>query len=187
MDLILDFFKNRLEAHLARKFGPTASGVSYLNSADWDPISFPNGQITFLILNIEEEKIMRPDHLYQTENSNGDVIHVMPPLRLNFFFLFVAKFTDNKEAWKQLYEVISYFQQNKHFTAQNAPDLPPDAQKLIMELKSLSFTEQNEIWSSLKAAYHPSVMYRMKVHLVQTEIASSALPVEELNPQLGNK
>ena len=79
MDAILDFFKNRIEAHLIRRFGPAATGVGYLNSTDWDPVRFPDGQITLLVVNMEEEKIMRPDHLYQRVNAEGNSAEVNPP------------------------------------------------------------------------------------------------------------
>lgn len=183
MDTVMDFFKGRLENHLAKKFGPTISGVVYLDSTDWDPVRFSDGKITLLVVNIEEEKIMRPDHPYRRENETGDLVSVRPPLRLNFYFLFVAKFTDNKEAWKQLYEVIAYFQNNNFFNRKNAPDLPEQVYQLIMELKSLTFTEQNEIWSSLKAAYHPSVMYKTQLHIIQGETADTASSIEETRPQ----
>ena len=183
MDRILEFIRTKLETRLVFRFGLTNTGIGYHNSTDWDPMTFQNNQISLLLVNIEEEKLMRPDHLYKRKNEAGKLNEVQPELRLNLYLLMVAKFSDNREAWKQLHEVIAYFQAHPFFNADNAPDIPQDVHKLVLELVSMSFSEQNEIWSTLKAPYHPSVLYKIRALIVQEEEISKAATVTELRQQ----
>ena len=42
-------------------------------------------------------------------------------------------------------------------------------ERLVIELVTLPFSQQNEIWSALRVAYHPSVLYKVKMVVFQDE------------------
>ena len=62
----------------------------------------------------------------------------------------------------------------------NAPELSENIEQLVMELVTLPFSEQNEVWSSLRVTYHPSVLYKVKMVVFQDEDAVGM-------PEIGEK
>ena len=166
MDTILDFIKKQLEDYLANIFGDNHKSVGFIPDKKYDPIVFDEDEITILIVNLEEDRIMRPDELYRRKNQNHDKIDVKPEIRLNMYLLMVANM-DYKEAWKQLLWVIRFFQSNPIFNKDSVSDFPSELHQLIFELKTSTFSEQNELWSMLKIAYRPSVLYRVKMIIIQ--------------------
>ncbi len=187
MDKILDFIRGKIEIYLQQKFGQDGSAIGYLASGNWDPLSFTDNQTTILLLNIEEDKVMRPDNFYAATDHTGKMIPNFPEIRLNLYFLFVAKNNDYKEAWKQLSAVISFFQTYRVFSKENAPDLPEEVHKLSFELVTLNFSEQNEVWSALKVPYHPSVMFKARSVTVQTVPADLRADIQIVQPNIGGK
>ena len=159
--------------------------VDFLASGNWDPLSFADNQLTLLCVNIEEERTMRPDDLYRRNGIDGKPLDVHPEIRLQLYLLFVAKFNDYKEAWKQLFAVIKHFQRNRFFRASTHPDLPDDLEQLVMELVTLPFSEQNELWSALKVTYHPSVLYRAELVMIQDDEVEMAPEVREIQNEVG--
>jgi len=186
MDSILDFIQTKLEIYFHQKFGPQGAVIGFLASGNWDPLTFSDNQTTILLVNIEEEKVMRPDNLYQATRGDGSTVRANPEIRLNLYMLFVAKNNDYKEAWKQLHAVIAFFQGHKLFNPTNSPDIPEGIQQLVFELNTPSFSEQNEIWSALKAPYHPSVLFKVRSIFIQEESASTSVEIDNVSLNLGN-
>ncbi len=187
MEATIEFIKTKLNNYLIQMFGDSAGTVGFLSAQNWDPIVFADQQITMLIVNLEEDKIMRPDHLYRRKNEKGILVDVYPEIKLNVYILFVAKFGTYNEAWKQIFAIIRYFQANRLFSAESEPGLPSSVQQLIFELSTLSFSEQNELWSMLKVAYHPSVLYRAKLFVLQNEMIILSPEVRHLNSNLSHQ
>ena len=77
--------------------------------------------------------------------------------------LFVARFKQYEEALRHLSMVIQYFQNHRVLDRHSAPDLSEDIGQLVMELITLPFSEQNEVWNALRITYHPSVLYKAKM------------------------
>ena len=64
-------------------------------------------------------------------------------------------------------------------TRQNAPEMDPELDRLVLELQELPAAQQNEIWSMLKVAANPSVLYRVRVVVFQqTAVVETPLVVE---------
>jgi len=47
--------------------------------------------------------------------------------------------------------------------ARNAPGLPAGIPQLAMELLTLPLNEQNDLWNALRAAFQPSLLYRVRM------------------------
>lgn len=187
MDKILEFIRGKIEVFLQQKFGQNTSGIGFLASGNWDPLTFSDNQTTILLINVEEERTMRSDKLFSTKNQAGNTLVSNPEFRLNLYFLFVAKNNDYKEAWKQLFAIIEFFQANRFFDENNTPDLPDVVAKLTFELTTLSFSEQNEIWSALKVPYHPSILIKARSVVIQTAPADLGADVEVIRTNIGKK
>src|SRR5271165_6839813 len=95
---------------------------------------------------IEEETTLREPDLYSRVSPNGIRESVQPIIRINLYVLFVAQFTKYEESLKYLSRIVQHFQNHRVFNQQNAPELSQRIDRLVLELITLPFSEQNEIW-----------------------------------------
>ncbi len=169
---VLIFLKNRLNAHLSRG-GKTDDAqedqVVFLVGQSIDTLNFKLGAISAIMINFEQENTLRPPDLYARTLSNGTIQKVQPEIRLNLYVLFVAHYQQYEDSLRNLSTIIQYFQSHRLFTHQEAPELSEKIEQLAVELVTLSFSEQNEVWGSLRLPYHPSVLYKVKMAVFQDE------------------
>lgn len=133
-----------------------------------------NGDIGFdniglSLVNIEEEKTNKTQVSYK-ESDNGRISKYNPEIRLNIYILFASNFGKNyKEALQFLSYVIGFFQSKNVFDHQSTPGLNENIEKLIVELVTLSFEQQNHLWGATGAKYMPSVMYKVRMLTIQED------------------
>jgi hypothetical protein len=151
--------------------------VVFLDGDKMDPVSFKLGAVTVLLVNLERENILRAADPYTRTLANGSLQKVQPEIRLNLYVLFVARFKEYERSLSYLSAIISYFQSHQVFNQQNAPELDETIEQLVIELITLPFSEQNEVWSALRTTYHPSVLYKVKMLVFRDEEAG---PVSEV-------
>jgi len=173
---VLIFLKDQLNAYLDVKSGrapdETAEElVAFVDGEKMDPIEFKLGAISVLMMSVEEERILRSSNPYVSIDRDGTSQQVQPEIRLNLYVLFVARFKKYEEGLSYLSWVIKYFQSHRTFTHHNAPALSEDIDHLTMELITLPFSEQNEVWNALRTTYHPSMMYKVKMVVFRDEEA----------------
>ena len=171
---VLVLLKNLLNAHLSLGQSPTESQedrVVVLDGQSMDPLSFKLGAVSVLLINVEEENVLRAPDLYSRVSSDGTRQKANPEIRLNLYVLFVAHFKQYEESLRHISYVIRFFQSNRVLDHQNAPALSEDVDKLIVELVTLPFSEMNEIWSVLRVGYHPSALYKVKMVVFRDEDA----------------
>lgn len=170
MEEVFAFLLKQLNAVIPPN--PTGGdAVNFINLRT-DPPGFQEG-INMLLINIEEETVLRPADRYRMISKNGQQLSAQPPLRLHLILLFAAKATgpDNYvEAMKQLSMVLQFFQQYPVFRPEQYPDLADRGlEELVLEFNPLSYAQQNEIWGSMKRSYLPSVSFRVKMIVIQAE------------------
>jgi hypothetical protein len=158
---VLVLLKDKLNGYLKLKANVAEDKVTFLDGSKMEPISFPLDHVIPLLINVEEEKILRPADRFEGIVRNGIKTQINPTIRLNLSVLFVAKFTDYEQSLKFLSLVVKFFQHNPVFDQTNTPGLNPAIDKLRSELISLNNTDRNTIWSSLRTTYLPSVLYRI--------------------------
>lgn len=181
----IEFLKTVLNDYLVQKIpDATATGprVDY-PKIDNDPPTFNLRTVNLLLLNLEEERINRPANPYLQMNPDGSQNTVNPPLSLSLTLLFSSKFADYQAALKHLSYTLQFFQTYPVFTHSSFPSLPTDVDKLTMEYLSLNNTQKNEIWSSLKVAYLPSVVYRLKMMVYQEDRPDLSTEITQVNNQ----
>ena len=64
--------------------------------------------------------------------------------------------------------------------------LDPGIQQLILELYSPSFDQLNQIWASLSIGYLPSVMYKVRMLIVDANQQTPAPVITSLDNQFQN-
>lgn len=163
---VLVLLKDQLNIHLNAGWDPSESRedqVVFLDGENMEPINFKLGAISVLLINVEEENSLRPADLYRRTNSDGSQQKIQPDIRLNLYVLFVARFKQYEESLRSLSFVIQYFQNHRVLNHHNTPELSEDIEKIIIELITMPFSEQNEIWNSLRTTYHPSVLYKIRM------------------------
>lgn len=179
---VLVLLRDLLNSYISVKSGwvpgdPAEGKVVLLDGEKTDPIGFKLGAVTCLLVNIEQENTLRPADPYRRTLADGAILRVQPEIRLNLYVLFVASFKQYEQGLDYLSLIIHYFQAHRVLDHQNAPNLSDRIDSLILELVTLPTSEQNEIWSSLRTAYRPSVMYRVRMVVLGDE---DSLPVSEV-------
>jgi len=123
------------------------------------------GVIGLMISNIEEERIFKAQ-LQKQKRTDNDIEVANPEIKLNLYVLVAANPGANAGSYdtalKRLSEVITYFQGTSFFDKTDYPDLDP-IEYLIVELYSLSFEQQNQLWASLGGKYMPSVIFKVRL------------------------
>jgi hypothetical protein len=182
---VLVFLRKHLDDHLRIAVGgspddPTSDRVVFIDGEHMDPLNFKLGAVTELLINVEEERILRPADLYARRSEDGTPQRGQPDLRLTLYVLFVARFKQYDTAWQHLSKIIEHLQSVRLFEAETTPELPAGVERLVLELVTLRFAEQNEIWGALRTTHHPSVLYRVKLLRLRDSQVADAVEVGEI-------
>ncbi len=174
------FLKDQINNYLNLKTGES-------DTLDITPLTDNTGQVIsdklgLTLVNIEEERsIQQIPQLRPT--SVGTVAKSNPKVRLNFHLLFSANFDTNyDEALKHIGYVITFFQAQNVFSPVTHPGLPTTVEKLVFELLTLSLEQQNNMWAALGAKYRPSIVYKMRMLLLEDDLPlDSQIPITEIS------
>ncbi len=186
---VFSFLQKRLVEYIAPE-GPEEEAVNFID-LNSDPPAF-KAKVNLLFVNLEEENQARGADRYIQVNSSGQKLKVQPALALNIYVLVAVKPRGGESslrdynylnALKHLGDVLKCFQATPVFRREIYPDMPADVEYLKMEIHPLNHGQQNEIWSSLKTAYLPSVCYRVKMLTFQSEPSGSGTEVGEVTRQ----
>jgi hypothetical protein len=136
--------------------------------------------VVISLVNIEEEK-----HLKSPPKTNEISAHVLakqnPEIHINLYALFTAFSSHYETSLGIISDVIGFFQSKPLFNRSNTPSLDTKIEKIIADLCSLSFEQQNHLWSSMGAKYMPSVLYKLRMLIIDEElIKDKAKPVTEI-------
>lgn len=175
-DEVFVLIKNKLNsffnAYIEKNGGVSGSEfIEFLDGDKLEPLVFPSNKVTPVLINIEEEKVLRMADRYEGVVKNGKRTEINPSIRVNMLILFVSKFSNYEQSLKFLSLVIKCFQNTPVFTHENTPSLSDDIEKLKMELITLPINQQNELWNSLRATYHPSVLYKVSLLVFHDELS----------------
>jgi hypothetical protein len=197
IDEALDFLTNEINAYLLLKNLPSTAAVPEIvltnvaaEDGNW---AIPPRTLGLSLINIEEERVFK-DQQTAFRNSNGDIEHYNPEIKLNLYILVSANFAAGDagggpntsgvyaEGLKQLSYVISFFQGKYVFTPDNSPNLKPELKKLVVELYSSSFEQQYNFWTVVGAKYLPSVLYKVRMLFYQEKrLLDQQQPITNLN------
>jgi len=185
----LIFLRKHLDEHLRVELGGSqddASGdkVVFLDGDKMDPISFQSGAVTAILINTEEERVLRAADPHARVGEDGTRQRVAPDIRLILSVLFVARFKRYEASWQHLAAILSHMQSQRVFDAAGAPDLPAGVERLTCELVTLTLAEQNELWGALKVNHHPSLLYRVRLLAFRDRRSSESTAVGDMQVAL---
>ncbi len=162
---VLVFLRKNVDALLRSELGDlddsTSDKVVFVDGDKIEPITFKLGAVTQLLINVEEERVMRSADPYRSQASDGSPQRAQPDIRLFLHILFIARFKQYELAWTHLSKIIEHFQGPRVFMSDDTPGLPAQVEKLVLELVTLDFARQNEVWNALRTTHHPSILYRV--------------------------
>jgi hypothetical protein len=157
-----------------------------LVGADGKANSSVNDKVAAAIVNIEEDRVYKS--VETMVKTDGAVRTSRPEIRLKFYLLFAANLTKYDEALKAIGAIVTFFQHRDIFEYAAIPALEGVAGRMVFELYSLTFEQQNHLWGALGAKYVPSVVYKVGVITVREDLAEGAIvPVSDLTAEGGNR
>jgi hypothetical protein len=174
IDKGLEIIKTELENYLNLLPELNLQDVSFVLSHIVAPdgkLATEDKSIVITLVNVEEERMAKSQNAVSV-SSNGNVSLVNPEIKLNLFILISTNFQNYDTGIQYLSAVVRCFQANNVFTKEKVPAMDPAIQKLIVELYTLNFEQQNHLWGSLGAKYMPSVLYRVRLITIQEGIKS---------------
>jgi hypothetical protein len=171
------YLKRRTASELVK----VVTGPVVDDSGKW---AVSEGSIGLSVINIEEERVVRsqaPDRVL----LNGSLVTVQPGLKLNLQLLFASRHSNYEHALRYLSYVLMFFQAHPSFTSEEYPALDPALQKLSLELINYGPEQLNQIWTYLGAKYLPSVVYRMRMVVLQdAEPTEVGPPITEVDTEI---
>jgi hypothetical protein len=175
IDKALFFLRQEINTYLKLKTGDDNKiTLSAIVSQSGTEVA-PHNAAGMMLVNVEEEKSYRQPNP-QTVASNGYYSFQNPELTLNLYMMLYANHADHREALVLLSYIVQFFQSKNVFDNQESPQLGDDIEKLVVDLYSLSFEQQNQLWASLGAKYLPSVLYRVRMVVVNEKQPTAVLP-----------
>lgn len=190
LDVALTFLKDQLQGFLVARTGagPDARPVNLTPVVnDQGRYAIAVDSLGLTVVNIEEERTFRaqvPSYVL----VDGRQVLREPEVRLNLHVLVAANFRLYTEALRYLSLVIAFFQSNPGFTVDAFPSLDPRIGLLTAELYSLSYEQLNQVWAFIGGKQLPSVVYKVKVVVVQDDaIAEIGPPITTLTATLGGR
>ena len=154
---------------------PNVQIIQFLQQEDQQEyVKFPLNRVCPIMINLEEEKLPPADR-FSRMTPNGNRESIQPDIHISLYILFVSHFFDYTDALHYLSLIIRYFQSHPVLNHQNTPGLDEEIDQLMFELETLPLSLQNEVWNSLRSAYHPSLLYKVKMLVYR----GKAKPVQE--------
>lgn len=175
---ILNFLKLQLDTHLSGGSQAAAEPLVVLSNP-WSNNEANKGNFylnALSLINIEEEKVFKPQQ-QQIQQIDDFRYSMKPPeLYLNLYLLISTYNKNYEDALKFISRVVSYFQVQHIFDKAGsnraiAEAMPDGVERIVMELYTASFEQQNQIWAALSTGYLPSVIYKVKSVVIDAAVA----------------
>ncbi|MFT3933649.1 MAG: DUF4255 domain-containing protein [Chitinophagaceae bacterium] len=146
------------------------AGIGNISEIISDAANNPaNATVIISLINIEEDRISRDNKNFI--RRDGGIIYKNPAVHLNLTLLFTSYRSTAAYglSLQDIQNVVSAFQQQYVFEQTSEPALAAAGiEKLILEMVSLNLQQLHEIWSVLGSKYYPSVVYRMRMVVIDT-------------------
>lgn len=163
---------------------PDYGRVVFLDSDKLDLLEFKLGAITLLVVNLAQEHAMRPADPHRMMMADGTTQTISPPIYLNVDVMFVAHFKKYEHSLLYVSALLKFFQCHRFLDHENTPALSPEIEKLTIELLTLPLQDQQNLWSLLRSAYQPSLLYRLRTLVVQSDDLVRVPPVSTVVSRL---
>jgi len=151
-----------------------------LYDVDGNPDASAKEKVVVSMVNLQEDRVYHSVDLYEKQ-PDGSTDVVQPEVRVNLFLLFIANISEYDESLKALEYVISFFQTRHVFNYASIPQLADQQGRMVFELHSMTFEQQNHLWGSLGSKYQPSIMYKAGiVNIRDRQLEAQVQPVQDI-------
>lgn len=134
------------------------------NLVDTDGGLPPNtgNKVVLTLAGLEQEKVIAT---YVRGGNDTTFQLVAPPIYLDLLVVFYANFSGHLygSGLTAISSIISLFQQNPTFSPQGPLRLPPNMDKLVMELQTPTDGELTALLDRLGVKYLPMVCYKLRL------------------------
>jgi hypothetical protein len=162
--------------NLRASWGASVVAAASLFDREGKPTEAARNKLVTLLVNVERDPVYRPTQtLYQRDDGTAAVSR--PELKLNLYLLFVANHELYDQALKMLSLATTFFQ------ARNVFDLTANGERsrLVFELVSMTFEQQNHLWGAIGGKYMPSLLFKAGLLNVRDAVIEAEVPpVEEI-------
>jgi len=167
--------------------------IAYIDAYQDNSFNQTNNKLIVSVVNIAQESSLR-NIPYRKSVANEEGIprieEKAPEIWLNVYVLFGANLADYEIALKAISDIIGFFQRKHVFTPEELGDLAgdqleqsidlPRINRLIFDLYSMGFDELNQLWGMMGGKYIPSVVYKMRMAVIQEADAIDSRPIEAI-------
>ncbi len=147
-------------------------------------------KIVLSVVQVEEEKVLKNNSHFTKNTPLTTVDYHNPKVHVNLYILVTFNSLLYENAMTYLSRVIRFFQSKNVFTDQNTTPILSginemdrfDTFKIMMELYTLTFEQQNHLWGMMGSKQLPAIMYKLRViDLEFKSILSTGQRVEEIH------
>lgn len=164
----------------------TPGNISFADAFQDTPSQNLTDKIVVSVVNIQQEESLRNIPFRRTVTVAGlpQGVEQQAEIHLNVYVLFSANKNNYLTALQRISQVIAFFQRQFVFTPADTPVLAAlNLNKLIFDLYSTRFEELNQLWSVMGGKYIPSVIYKMRMAVIQDAPVTDAGIITEINLQ----
>lgn len=187
IDQVLSAIVSKLNTYIGTLDPEVILGnISFADAFQETPSQNLSDKIVVSVVNIQQEETLRNLPFRRTVYNNGipEVVERQPEIHLNVFILISANKNTYSTALQRISQVIAFFQRQFVFTPADTPVLGTlQLTQVIFDLYSTRFEELNQLWSVMGGKYIPSVIYKMRMAVIQDAPQSGAGIVTEINLQ----
>lgn len=179
IDRALGVLSAQLDEALRQRFGasaPVAALGSVPDLSKDNGAAVPAQPVTLTLVRVEEERSARVQVATRRRPEDDAIEEAHPEVKLYLYLLISAAAKDYGDALKYLSAVVGFFQARPVLDRASTPGLDPALEKLRVELYTQSFEEQNHLWGTLSLRYVPSVLYRVRLVVIQETPAARLVP-----------
>lgn len=191
IDTVLDEIVKKLNTYIGGSGEPdVVLGNISLIDAYHDSSTTIQDKVIASVVNIEQERSLR-NIPYRRTVTNPDGlprgVEREPEIYLNVYVLFGANKNTYKTGLLRISQVIAFFQQKFVYTPDDLPILTSlNLERVIFDIYSTGFDELSQMWSMLGGKYIPSVVYKMRVVMIQAAEEHDAGIISEVQLKSGN-
>ncbi|MEL6863527.1 MAG: DUF4255 domain-containing protein [Bacteroidota bacterium] len=177
----LNFIAQELNKHICNTLKIHPSNQKVLLSSIIDPdgnMAVKESNVLLIkLINIEPDPIANGSQPTVHYPRGSDFVE-SAPLYLNLQFLLAAYFKPEqiKTGLDMLTVGIAFLQGKSLWNSQNTPELPEGLERLVFEMGTLDLHQLNHVWGAIGAKYMPSVIYKMKMLVIDDHVFQGLIP-----------
>ena len=176
IDVALILLRDRLNAYFSAQFEVSEDLVvmAPLNDAEGNPTAETRNRLATFVTNIAEDKTPRG-----AARGIRTALASMQPLHLDVYFMLASGHDPEiyGEGIKLISKALMFFQATPLLTPQNTPEMPIGIDQLSVEVVHLRVEEVGQLWGNMGGRYVPSVMFKMRLVLIDAAATAQVLPL----------